>query len=301
MDLSPNFITDTTTLLQKSFETHEASYRDLIARAAIDHTLFKSRHIQTSEPVGILAEDDRPICIIGSGAAGLYAAMILQDLGLEYEMLEASDHIGGRIMTHRFNGEAGYDALSNTPERYDYYDVGGMRFPETPFMGRVFDLFKRIGIQDLVVPHIFHHQNNLLYYNLQPPATAEMVVQINDYFHVSASNEGAVPDSYARAHQPDYWISKVYDPYKCLLDGMNDRDAHKRGRIFRKAWAELMKQDHFSIRGYLLAGIEGKPNSSPDCYYPEAVVHWLETMSGSTGLYDQAFVDSVIVCCSFYI
>jgi hypothetical protein len=41
--------------------------------------------------------------IVGAGAAGLYTAMILKDLGIEYEILEANSTIGGRLLTHQFS------------------------------------------------------------------------------------------------------------------------------------------------------------------------------------------------------
>lgn len=47
--------------------------------------------------------------ILGAGAAGLYAAMILEgfkEYGYTYEILEAepeSDHVGGRLWTHKFS------------------------------------------------------------------------------------------------------------------------------------------------------------------------------------------------------
>jgi hypothetical protein len=44
--------------------------------------------------------------IVGAGAAGLYAAMILESLGIDYEILESSQRIGGRIFTYRFDEEA---------------------------------------------------------------------------------------------------------------------------------------------------------------------------------------------------
>jgi hypothetical protein len=72
-------------------------------------------------PIPILAPPDGPVTlsrssqseapgellvgIIGAGAAGLYTAMILDDLGIKYEILEGSDRIGGRIFTHDFNKE----------------------------------------------------------------------------------------------------------------------------------------------------------------------------------------------------
>ncbi|KAJ5780654.1 Amine oxidase [Penicillium paradoxum] len=79
------------------------------------------------------------VCIIGAGIAGLYIALILQDLGipnLSWDILEANrERIGGRIYTHRF---------SDAPN--DYYDVGAMRYPDIPIMSRVFDLFRRMEV-----------------------------------------------------------------------------------------------------------------------------------------------------------
>jgi cation diffusion facilitator CzcD-associated flavoprotein CzcO len=44
-----------------------------------------------------------PVCIIGAGVAGLYTAMMLDFLGIKYEILEASERHGGRLYTHHFN------------------------------------------------------------------------------------------------------------------------------------------------------------------------------------------------------
>lgn len=49
--------------------------------------------------------DHRPVGIIGAGAAGLYAGMILDTLGIPYEILEASGRVGGRLHTHKFSNE----------------------------------------------------------------------------------------------------------------------------------------------------------------------------------------------------
>jgi hypothetical protein len=43
------------------------------------------------------------VCIIGAGVAGLYAGMIFDTLGIDYDILEAQpDHIGGRLLTYKF-------------------------------------------------------------------------------------------------------------------------------------------------------------------------------------------------------
>jgi NAD(P)-binding Rossmann-like domain len=45
-----------------------------------------------------------PIGIIGAGLGGLYAAMILQSLGIPFQILEASPtRTGGHFYTHRFD------------------------------------------------------------------------------------------------------------------------------------------------------------------------------------------------------
>ena len=73
------------------------------------------------------------ICIVGAGVAGLFTAMIIDqlnekfNLGFEYDILEAADEtrFGGRLYTHRF-----------TDNLHDYYDIGAMRFPEISIMER---------------------------------------------------------------------------------------------------------------------------------------------------------------------
>lgn len=64
-------------------------------------------------------------CIVGAGVAGLYLAMILSKAGIPYDLLEASDRVGGRMYTKDF---------TETP--HDYYDVGAMRYPKIPLMKR---------------------------------------------------------------------------------------------------------------------------------------------------------------------
>lgn len=61
--------------------------------------------------------------IIGAGAAGLYAAILLDSLGIDYDILEASDRVGGRIFTHRFNETAWSKSTPNDPDYYDYYVI----------------------------------------------------------------------------------------------------------------------------------------------------------------------------------
>ena len=217
MQFSAEFTRNAESLLVKSFGNHDASYRDLIARAIVSHDIQK-----TCTSLGVSTDDlvapkdevgDALICIIGAGIAGLYTALILDDLGVQYEILEASDRVGGRLLTHRFNGEVGYAAERDTPERYDYFDVGAMRFPDTPFMNRVFDLFRnRTDVGQLLVPYTLRDDNNLLYYNLQGPLSLGDYQRLfgdhdkdPDYFRVSVSNRGRVPDRFMDS-PPNEWV-----------------------------------------------------------------------------------------------
>lgn len=43
-----------------------------------------------------------PVGIIGAGVSGLYIAMMLDSLGIKYEIMEGSERIGGRLYTHNF-------------------------------------------------------------------------------------------------------------------------------------------------------------------------------------------------------
>jgi monoamine oxidase len=59
--------------------------------------------------------------IIGAGAAGLYSAVLLDSLGIDYDILEASGRVGGRIYTYRFNETAWEASTPDDPDFYDYY------------------------------------------------------------------------------------------------------------------------------------------------------------------------------------
>jgi NADPH-dependent 2,4-dienoyl-CoA reductase/sulfur reductase-like enzyme len=66
------------------------------------------------------------VCIVGAGAAGIYMALMLTYLGIEFDLLEASDRIGGRVYTYD-----GFKQSDKPGEQYahNYYDVGAMRIP----------------------------------------------------------------------------------------------------------------------------------------------------------------------------
>ncbi|KAF3929940.1 hypothetical protein AA313_de0204998 [Arthrobotrys entomopaga] len=204
------------------------------------------------------------VCIVGAGIAGLYIAMILDDLkipGISYEILEATDRVGGRTYTHNFS-----------EEKHDYYDIGAMRYPKIPSMDRTFKLFERAGIQNLEIP-----------YYLSGPKTPSL---FNDYFfiegetdpyHVSVGNGGSVPDDVV--DNVSQILNVAFGPYKQALE-----------ENFEKGFKKLMTVDDFSTREYLKRG--GPEGNEPK--YNFFAIQWMETQNTSTNLFDQAFTESVI-------
>lgn len=240
--------------------------------------------IPTSQKHSRVSTD--PICIIGAGAAGLYAAMILDDLQLDYEIIEAGERIGGRIYTHRFNGDVGRNAPINDPARYDYIDIGAMRYPNIQFMDRVFDLFKRLNITEenkLLTEYKLSAANTFEFYNGVRVNAADPTQ--GDVFQVSVSKGGNVPDSFV-AYGVDNVANDVYKPFAEKFT--ND--------TFENAWNFLTAHDAYSTRGYML----------DKCYlattgekYTPQVVEWLETFETGTGLYNLAFVESTMDALDF--
>jgi protoporphyrinogen oxidase len=64
------------------------------------------------------------VCIVGAGVAGLLIAMILKYLKIDFDIVEASDRVGGRCFTYKFPGVS----------KHNYYDVGAMRIPDIETM-----------------------------------------------------------------------------------------------------------------------------------------------------------------------
>ena len=53
------------------------------------------------QPILGIPKEAPKVGIIGGGIGGLYAAMLLQEQGIPYEILEASPRLGGRLYTQK--------------------------------------------------------------------------------------------------------------------------------------------------------------------------------------------------------
>ena len=74
---------------------------------------------------------DHDVVVIGAGLAGLYAAMLLEEAGLDVQVVEASERVGGRVRTL----DLGADGLS---------EAGGEQIGAG--YGRTRDLAQRFGL-----------------------------------------------------------------------------------------------------------------------------------------------------------
>ncbi|KAI0139833.1 hypothetical protein GGR57DRAFT_509562 [Xylariaceae sp. FL1272] len=216
------------------------------------------------------------IGIIGAGIAGLYTALILQDLGFDYEMLEANpDRVGGRLYTHYFE--------QSDIEKHQYYDIGAMRFPDTPIID----------------------EEPMRYNDITRVKPKKGEPTSDDPFKVSTLNKGPVPlDTVKYA---DDILNDAYYPYRRKIKrAMNACIAHEQTRqpipseewraeetklqdSLERAWDYLMQHDKFSLRDYL-AFVEGLDDES---------IHWLETLNSATGWFDQAFSENVLESLAF--
>ncbi|QRW06167.1 Flavin containing amine oxidoreductase [Ceratobasidium sp. AG-Ba] len=151
-------------------------------------------------------------------------------------------------------------------------------------MQRVYDLFGTIGVNDLLVNYRLSDPQNLMYFNSRRMTSTTAAGNI-DPFSFSVSNGGNVPDHFANINDAvDHWTGVAYRSFKDRFADVYRRPIEERPAAFRAAWNDLVANDGYSTRGYMRNKL---------CY-PQTVNDWLETFDAATGLYDQAFVESVL-------
>ena len=227
------------------------------------------------EPPAKVDPKQLKVGIIGAGCAGLYSALLLQYLGIPFEILESSERAGGRVLTHYFTDER---------PSHDYYDIGAMRFPKTPIMDRTFDLFQRMGVNKKLIPYLMNARDNKPQWARYNDITA-MTPAKGDPFEVSTKNKGPVP--YENVLDPDEITNEAYNRFRNKIKKAIDSKEDPEG--LKRAWEFLMRHDKFSLRDYLNF-VEGQD--------PETI-HWLETLQSATGWFDQAFTENVLESLAF--
>ncbi|KIJ46262.1 hypothetical protein M422DRAFT_778531 [Sphaerobolus stellatus SS14] len=219
-----------------------------------------------------------PVGILGAGAAGMYTAMILDSLGIKYEILEASGRHGGRLYTHYF---------PKVPGPYQYFDAGAMRYPDIDFMKRTFKLVDGLNLRNKLLEVIMGNDNAFVHFNgiratrKQYSANWAPGATPLDTFKVAktASNpDGYIPEEYIlKGHK------KLYD------DAIKPLKEPFATSSFQDAYKNLLEFDKYSVKSYL----------SIKMGYPDSVIRWIETMEWRTGMFDAGLLDTVLADLAF--
>ncbi|KAH7912672.1 hypothetical protein BJ138DRAFT_750069 [Hygrophoropsis aurantiaca] len=242
-----------------------------------------------------------PVGILGAGAGGLYTALILEDLGIPYRIIEARPNVGGRLMTYKFPDPLGAP--------YNYFDIGAMRFPEIDAMQRLFHLFKYPplntdgrALKAKLKPFYFKgagNNNTFLSYNgvtvmqnaipKTDPFMADQIIQSTGASAYIAAGVKAIMDD-------------VLEPFATgILEDIeamkNNEDMEKRGYT---GWDKLMEFDQYSTRAYMaLKYIPSDKLGIPKKNLPVDVINWCETFDKSTGWYDRSLAETVLEAVAF--
>lgn len=220
--------------------------------------------------------ENQIVGILGGGVGGLYAAMMLESVGVPYEILEARDRVGGRLFTYKFKDGA----------FYDYFDVGAMRFPRNAAMTRTFKLFEGdelnsdgIDIKSKMLKYEFDCMNAFSCYNGRPPVrNADLGLKTTDFEFGEVGVDPANLRKGAKAILRDELLA---DFVPLLLEDL------KTGGD--SGWKKLMKYDKHSTRSYL--GLVKNLDTN--------TINWLETVSYGTGWFDQSLAEMVLESIAF--
>ncbi|MDC8756923.1 flavin monoamine oxidase family protein [Janthinobacterium fluminis] len=233
--------------------------------------------------------------IVGGGMAGLYSAMLFDQLGIAYQIFEASgERLGGRVLTHYFNNNS-----------HQYAELGAMRFPENWMQSRLFNFWTHLndtaettpGAREIVrIPYVLFDEStdadagNLLCFNGMPPATRNAVKADNtllgfDQFFTDPSFD-YFKDANGKLKPAQTLLNNAIEPFMRLLDSEDIEDINA-------AWAEILTYDSYSGRSYL------QEIGDRERAYPSRIVDYMESVLSYTGVYDLAFVEMLLDNFSF--
>lgn len=250
--------------------------------------------------------DKTTVGIIGGGFAGMYAGLLLQSLGIDCEIFEASERVGGRIDTWY---STNYDA--NDQEKAGLYgEVGGMRIPQfsddmLPVQHLALSLnavLKRNQLDEYLVEWRKFYYNSdvqrLRYNNMAEPVEAKDATLNSFNFGVDQGGD-----------LPMVWVEPAKDkdgnkylPINKILAKVNTPFLNKINESFEEGFKYLMQFDNYSMWAYLtnvftLGDLEEyydpRMGDKAD-HLSYNVASYLETMNVGTGMYSVSFVEMVL-------
>ncbi|KAK3356737.1 hypothetical protein B0T25DRAFT_603294 [Lasiosphaeria hispida] len=272
-------------------------------------------------PANVVGQPNK-VAIVGAGVTGLFLGMMLDylnstipDFNIDYDIFEAGEdtRVGGRLFTYNFPSRL----PKNPPGPHDYYDVGGMRFPQNPVMQRVFELFDWLEMPYVtkdkfrtdtpngsLIPYSMTNTNNK---GQNEPFRYNDITRWGSYLDIAAEAEGCDAFGFNKdRHDPQIppallkmEPSNVVNVAIKKLREALQRDAEHNGH---EGWDELMKYDKYTTREWMATSHWQQENCQKDLTLPPFnanTVNFLETMNGGTDWYDQAFSETVLESLDF--
>ena len=147
-----------------------------------------------------------------------------------------------------------------------------MRFPDTPFMARTFDLIRNRKLSVKLIPYVVEADNTFLRYNGRTIYRQESNA-IPDPFTVS----GYVSRGLTGPKEVAAQMARILDPFRNLFKADSSGNQPDIGA----AMAQLFKEtNEFSVRSYMfLQGVRAED------------ISWCETLDAHTGGYDRALTE----------
>ncbi|KAI6041672.1 hypothetical protein EDC04DRAFT_2601598 [Pisolithus marmoratus] len=240
----------------------------------------------------------RKVGILGAGVGGLYTALILDSLDIEFEILEASDRVGGRLSTHKFPGG----------RKYDYYDAGAMRYPlpkkdeqgqyKNGIMKRLAELIiypplneGSDRLQDKLIPYYFSAREGP---NLKPGFYYFNGIRerISDTPSSFRAEELGVSASYIKAGAGAIHSDVVTPFAKMLIEDME--------KGTKEGWRVTMANESYSVRAYMAFKYIPSINLDlPPQHLHHKVINWCELLENSTKAFDRALTEDVFDALAF--
>jgi hypothetical protein len=164
-----------------------------------------------------------------------------------------------------------------------------MRFPNTPFMKRTFELVNYINKSSpgklKWIKYAFKSDNTFTYYNGVRLTTSSSDLTASDPYRINAYTPHYIPDPYVDLLCPttlQQTLETIMQRLKADFKTMHIDAAMKK---------LIRTYDKHSMRSYL--------TFSADYQYPSEVIDLLEVFDKSTGWYDRALVETVCESLAF--
>ena len=258
--------------------------------------------------------------IIGGGFAGMYAGLILQSLGIEFEIFESSDRVGGRIYTWY---SSDYDP-NDAKTKGLYGEVGGMRVPQFAndmlavqhLALSVNAVLKRNNLADqaIIWRRFFYDspEQRLRYNTMSEPVTKEQVETSDLTLGFDKKSHGDVPNVWFES-QFDKISREDYVPIEVILDVICDPvfvELNKETPNFKELFNKF---DKCSMWDYLTTVLKLEDLKKYDAsgkkviadYYfaelgkecdhiPFSVASYLETINVGTNMYSTSVMEIIL-------